>query len=335
MYILRPAKPDDLEAFFRLIHKSGTGITTLPNSSTSAEKRLHDSLLAFTTKTTKPIGLSYLFLLEDLESKTIGACCGIHDNVSHFDVYTYKIETLSLHQEFTKSIATTKTLHFVSGYSHASEICSLYLTPDWRQKGLGKLLSLSRFLFMANHPERFEQNVIAAMRGPIDAQGENPFWNAVCRKFLDIPYAEFALLVQENSKLLLDIIPKYPLYISMLPKEAQNSIGKVHSNTAPALNMLMDQGFSFTDHIDPGDGGPLITAETQNIKTIKSSQTFIVKILTDAPIESSRYIISNVKIEFRACIGEVSIDNSTATIHKNVAEALNLTIGDTIRIIEI
>lgn len=334
MYIIRPAKPDDFKGFVNLINKAGAGITTLPNSQAAAKKRLEESLLSFETKVIKPSDQNYLFLLEDLETKEIGACCGILGDVSCFDTYTYKIETVSLLQKFSQSAQTAKVLHFASGYSHASEICSLFLAQEWRKKNLGKLLSLSRFLFMANHPERFERNVIAAMRGAIDENGENPFWNAISRHFLDIPYAEFAQLVQSNPQVVLDVIPKYPIYISMLPKDAQEIIGKAHVNTIPALNMLIEQGFSFTDRIDPGDAGPIITAETKNIKAIKDSQVFLIKSITDSPIESLRHIISNVKVDFRACFATISVDNASATIEKNVADALGLTIGDTIRVIE-
>jgi len=335
MYVIRPAKPDDFEGFFNLVKKTGAGITSLPNSQQTVKKRLEESLAAFENKEAKPTDQNYVFLLEDLETGEIGACCGILGNTNFFDLYSYKLETISLIQKFPQSIPTINTLHFVSGYNHASEICSLFLALEWRKKSLGKLLSLSRFLFIANNLERFEQNMIAVMRGAIDVHGENPFWNAISRHFVDLSYGEFSQLIQADSKALLDVIPKYPIYVPMLPKEAQEIIGKTHANTIPALNMLLSEGFSFTDHIDTGDGGPIISAETAHIKTVKDSQVYLIKSVVDSPIESPRYIISNVKMDFRASFGNVLIDNSAATLEKKVLDSLKLNIGDTIRIIEI
>ncbi|MFH7127688.1 arginine N-succinyltransferase [Klebsiella pneumoniae] len=55
-------------------------------------------------------------------------------------------------------------------------MCTLFLDPQWRKEGNGYLLSKSRFLFMAAFRERFNEKVVAEMRGVIDEQGYSPFW---------------------------------------------------------------------------------------------------------------------------------------------------------------
>ena len=56
-----------------------------------------------------------------------------------------------------------QTLALVEEHNGPCEIGSLFLHPDYRRNGTGRMLSASRFLFMAEHKHRFETQVIAEM----------------------------------------------------------------------------------------------------------------------------------------------------------------------------
>ena len=62
-----------------------------------------------------------------------------------------------------------QVLHLVRQHSGPCEICSLFLAPEHRRAGgnLSRLLSLSRFLFMAEFAKTFEPTVIAEGPGVI------------------------------------------------------------------------------------------------------------------------------------------------------------------------
>ena len=110
-----------------------------------------------------------------------------------------------------------RTLTLVEEHNGPCEIGSLFLHPDYRRDGNGRLLSLSRFLFMAEHRQRFEPQVIAEMRGVIDDQGRSPFWDAVGKHFFEIDFPKADYLSMVNKKFIADLMPRHPLYVPLLP----------------------------------------------------------------------------------------------------------------------
>src|SRR6202012_5011720 len=117
----------------------------------------------------------------------------------------------------------------------------LFLAPAYRKDGNGRLLSMSRFLFMAEHPDYVDPTIIAEMRGVVDDQGHSPFWEAVGRHFFDIDFPTADYLSMVNKRFIADLMPKHPIYITLLPREAQAVIGKVHDQTEPAMAMLQQE----------------------------------------------------------------------------------------------
>ena len=67
-----------------------------------------------------------------------------------------EIETSTIHSYLLKVHKEAKTLHLVQEHNGPCEIGSLFLHPDYRKGGNGWLLSLVRFLFMAEH-RQFEK----------------------------------------------------------------------------------------------------------------------------------------------------------------------------------
>jgi arginine N-succinyltransferase len=116
-------------------------------------------------------------------------------------------------------------LHLVSDHSGPCEIGSLFLHPDERKKGWGRLLSCCRFLFMAEFSDPFEDTVIAEMRGVVDVQGRSSFWEALGRRIFDIDFPKADYLSMKNKKFIADLMPKHPIYTMLLPEEAQSSLG--------------------------------------------------------------------------------------------------------------
>lgn len=55
--------------------------------------------------------------------------------------------------------------------------------PEWRKEGNGYLLSKSRFMFMAAFRDKFNDKVVAEMRGVIDEHGYSPFWQSLGKRF--------------------------------------------------------------------------------------------------------------------------------------------------------
>jgi arginine N-succinyltransferase len=211
-----------------------------------------------------------------------------------------------------------------------SEICALFLERSARKEGLGRLLSFSRFLFMAAFPERFEEEVIASLRGFIDGDGNAPFWEGVGRHFFGLEFAEALKMLEQGHEFISENLPPYPIYLSLLPKEVQEAIGKTFPNTKPALEMLYGEGFKATQYIDIFDAGPIIKAKRSSIRTIREARKATVVISRDE-MQGRAWLMSNGKMDFRACMGNLEIiDNERVMIPEKNAHLLNIADGDSI-----
>lgn len=162
-----------------------------------------------------------------------------------------------------------------------------------------------------------------------------------------MPYIEADRLTGTGIKQFIsDMMPRYPLYVSMLPKEAQAVIDKVHKDTEPALAMLEREGFRSHGYIDIFEAGPMVECELSKIKSIrKSSKHTIDKIVSNlgsSPNNSNKkekydnlYLISTTSLDFRVCIGKLNYneENDEVTIAEDVAEALNVNKNNHIRFV--
>jgi arginine N-succinyltransferase len=330
MYIIRPILLSDYQAYVDLAFAAKLGMLTMPKNPELLKQYLHNSVTTFLGQRSDES--FYLFVLENTETKEIGGVSGIYTHIGmNSPRHYYRMENVDL-QPYG-SLPIVKQLHVLKPIAVSrgpSEICSLFLAPHFRKEGLGKLLSLSRFLFIANFSDWFEQEIIAEMRGYVNNDNTNAFWDCVGRNFLNISYPELIQTQHQGMEFIPHIIPEYPIYLELLPPQAQEVIGKVHDNTCPALKMLQNEGFAPCGLYDLFDAGPLIKAETKKIRTIAERQTVVMEGATMHPMVSPFYIISNDKIDFRACLSPLNFTTPTsATLPINIAQELNLQLGDT------
>src|SRR5688500_10218982 len=334
MYVIRPITLDDLPALLELTRQTGFGLTTLPHDEKLLKRRIKESLRGFEklTDDDPPIGETYLFVLEETATSQVCGTCGIVSKVGGFEpFYSYRIET-SIHQSAVLNVRKEiKTLHLLEQHSGPCEIGSLFLSPKHRAAGNGRLLSLSRFLFVANNPLYFDPIVIAEMRGVVDSSGHSPFWEGVGRHFFDVDFPKADYLSMVNKRFIADLLPKHPIYVPLLPKEAQAVIGEVHPDTRPALRILQEEGFTTTDHVDIFEAGPVVQAGLRDIRTFRESRKLPVAAVTDHVVESEPYVVANTSVNFRAAVGNVAIEDNAATLRRDLAAALQVKEGDTIR----
>lgn len=131
-------------------------------------------------------------------------------------------------------------------------------------------------------------------------------------------------------------MPKYPIYVSLLSKEAQAVIGKVHEKTRPALALLQSEGFSNTGYVDIFDAGPTVEAKVEHIRTVRSSRRLQVQI---GPVSAGQpYMVSNTKLQdFRATwlYLQLEEDSDIVTLPVEYAELLQVSNGDWVRLARI
>ena len=343
MLIVRRVNESDLDALFDLILRSEYGLTTLKISKEALAARIEKSIFAFQQKNSKPDGLPYVFVMEDLGKGEIVGTCSIYSKVGGFEpLYNYQIKQSRHASDDLDVEKNIDVLHLHAVHDGPTEIGSLFLSPDYWGSGHGRLLSLSRFLFMAEFSERFESEVIAEMRGVVDEQGKSPLWSALGSYFFQIDFPKAETMSSKSKKFIADLMPQHPIYIPLLPKEAQAVIGQVHDHTRPALAVLKKEGFEFRDFVDIFDGGPTVHCGLKEIRSVHESRSGTVKTIkpqtcpppTDPANESSSpelQLISNCRLDYRCCLGEISWSGTDAELDEISALRLNLTVGDTVR----
>jgi arginine N-succinyltransferase len=334
MVVIRPVREEDLGQLIELAGTAGFGLTSLPKDEELLGKRIAQSLRSFRIKPDQPGGELYLFVMEDPDAgKIVGTSC-IVSKVGGFEpFYAYRIKT-SVHESAALGIRKEiPTLHLVVAHSGPCEIGGLFLGPDYRKHGNGRLLSLFRFLFMAEHAESFEPMVIAEMRGVVDEGGHSPFWEALGRHFFDMEFPKADYLSVKDKRFIADLMPQCPIYIPILEKRAQEVIGRVHDSTEPALKMLRDEGFKYTGMVDIFEAGPLISCRLNDIRIVRESRNTTVEGIVTEEIESERFVIAGMSEEFRATMGPAEfLPGRGARLTEAVADALRIGPGDRVRI---
>ncbi len=333
MVFIRPIRTADVDALVDLAGQSGYGMTTLPPDRAVLQRRIEESELAFSLKMEKPRGETYLFVLEDAASGKAVGVCGIVSKVGGFDpFYSYRIREQRHHSTMLKVDKNIPMLELTVNYDGPAIVGSLFLLPQFRKNSNGRLLSLARFVFMAQFPRRFDSHVIAEMRGIIDANGRSAFWDAVGRHFFDLDFPQADYLTMEDKEFIANLMPKHPLYIPLLPLAAQQVIGKVHPDTQPALKILTDEGFTFEKLVDIFEAGAVYGCDVMEVRTVRESRQAIYRSPASLAQAPEDYLISNGRMAFRACKAAIQrVDDKSINLDSDVAKQLDLAPGDPVR----
>lgn len=334
MLVVRPVSLRDLDALVELTRSVGHGLTTLPADAGFLRRRILKSLRSFEGMSDQPAGEAYLFVLEDTSTSKVVGTSGCVSKVGGFEpFYAFRIET-TVHE--SKSLGVRKeiaVLHLVAEHNGPCEIGSLFLCPSVRGGHNGRLLSLTRFLFMAEHPQCFDPLVLAEMRGIIDTAGRSPFWEAVGKHFFDIDFSRADYLSVINKRFMAELMPKHPVYITLLPPEAKSVIGMVHDQTRPALRMLECEGFAWTGMVDMFDAGPIVTCPLKDIRVVRESQRLTVADLAQTEVVGEAQLVTNARSDFRATAAPVErIAEGGVRLSAESAGALGIDIGDAVRV---
>jgi len=336
MIIIRPIQNSDYDALHRIAVESGHGFTSLPVNEKLLKNRISHAEVSFKSSVTEPGKEGYLFVMEDTETGAVVGTSGIEAAVGLDDAfYHYHLGKVVHSSRELNIYNTVETLSLCNDYTGASEICTLFLSESHRKNSNGRFLSRVRFLFMAEHTERFAETVIAEMRGVSDEDGSSPFWKWLEEHFfsLDFPTADYLTGIGKKV-FIAELMPKYPIYVNLLSPEAQQVINKVHPKTVPALRLLEAEGFSRRGYVDIFDGGPTVETQTALVKTVCQSQQ--CQVLIGEVATDNNYIICNRKVAgFRATQAAVLLRETAnqVVVSQAVADALMVNEGDWVRLI--
>lgn len=333
MLVVRPAGPADLDHLLELAILSGPGFTSLPEDPDQLAERLDLSRDSFHGKM-EPQERWYTLMLEESETGdvdgigSVKAAVGLKRPFFSFRVVNNAQSSPSLGIKLEQ-----KTLVLVNECTGWTEVGSLFLKADRRKGGAGRLLSQSRYMLIGAEPELFNDNVLAELRGVFTPDGACPFWDHVAHKFFPMEFDEADRMTGSTDKqFILDLAPRHPIYIDLLPEPARAVIGKVHPQGVPAMALLESEGFRPNGLIDIFDAGPTVSCQRDNIRTVRDARALTVAVADEVEAELPALISTNSVTAFRAVRQRTHIEGDVATLTRETADALKVRVGDVVRV---
>ena len=341
--LIRSAKADDLNELMQLSAALPPGMTSMPFEKSTWIKKLEAVEASLMDPPDPSVESVYLLVMEEIQSGRIVGTAGIVSGVGLTrPFYSYKLSKDFKVSEALDIKITNNLLNLVNDFSGETELVSLFLLPEFRSKYAGQMLSRCRFLFMSDFPERFSNVVFAEIRGWLDASGKSPFWEHLGRKFFNLPFARADFISAVNgSQFISDLMPKFPIYLELLPDEAVSVLGKPHDEAAPAKSLLEKEGFFYGGAVDIFDAGPVMECRREHIASMCDSRGKELLALSPSDLADDEgdavCLVSNCKLsKYRLTLTPIKLSGGEGIIlSPSAANLIEVEPGDRVRILEI
>ncbi|HEX6860151.1 MAG TPA: arginine N-succinyltransferase [Caulobacteraceae bacterium] len=332
MLVVRPAGPADLDILMELAILSGRGFTSLPEDEPTLRQRLELSEASFAGAVAAPEAW-YTLMLEDTEEDIVIGVAGVKAGVGlKRPFFSFRVVTLAQSSPILDLRFDHKALVMVNECAGWSEVGSLFLRPERRKGGAGRLLAQSRYMLIGAQPEKFAEMVLAELRGWFDEDGGCPFWDHVASRFFRLPFDEADMMsASTDGQFILDLAPRHPIYTELLPVAARDSIGKVHRDGEGARVMLERERFRYSGLVDLFDAGPTMTCPRDDIATVREARRMRLEI-GDVGGEEAVLLSSDEIARFRAVRVPALVKDEVAVVDKASAAALRIKPGEAVRV---
>jgi arginine N-succinyltransferase len=344
MLVVRATKETDLDAVLDMASKVGPGMTTLKPDRERLAARIEVACASFAEKI--PVHQrDYMFVMEDCSNGRVAGVCAIKAAVGLDEpFYNYRLG-IQVHSSRELNVFTRmETLYLSNDLTGSSELCTLYLNPEYRAGFNGKLLSKSRLVFLAQFPHLFNEKVIAEMRGFLLPDGTSPFYEGLGRHFfkLDFNYVDELTSIGKKA-FIAELMPRQPLYVAYLPQAAQDVVGQVHANTVPARRMLEQEGMYYEGYVDIFDAGPTLQARLRELRSVRESEFNIVDphvagshhgcdLAQPDAAKPEPYLVANTDLQnFRIIVSETQPVHGKIALSVQDQRLLACTSGDPVR----
>lgn len=274
MYVVRPVELTDIDGLESLAAVTMPGVHTLPKTRDKIAAAVERSIASFAAHVDIPSEESYLFVLERQASGEIVGTAAIFasagSNGTYFSFRNDVIQQVSRDLNISHSVHALTLCSELTGYSQLSA----FYVRDRAGAGIeAALLSRARLLFAVLAPHRFGDRFFVPLAGITDANGQSPFWDALGRKFFKMDFldAERVIGGARNRTLIVELMPHYPVYVPLLPGDAQAAMGQIHPDGELAFKLLTEEGFEADDYIDIFDGGPILQAHVNSLRSFCGS----------------------------------------------------------------
>ncbi len=323
---VRAAIDDDLQHLYEMAKLTGGGFTNLPPDRPALRAKLERSHAAFAREDGPLDDELFVLILENVETGEVRGTCQLFTQVGQrHPFYSYRLGTLTQASAELGRTFRAEMLTLTTDLEGSSEVGGLFLHPAERAGGLGMLLARSRYLFIAMHRARFADRILAELRGVIDEAGGSPFWDGLAGRFFGMNFQDADRFNAVNGhQFIADLMPKHPIYTAMLSETARAAIGLPHPSGRAAMRMLEHEGFRHEHYLDIFDGGPTMTARTDQVRAIRDAASSPI-VAVDRDGGTDALVAHGRLADFRCAFGKVRpIGSSGIVLSADTAAAIGV-----------
>lgn len=337
MFVVRPVENSDIPALEALAAVVTPGVHTLPRTRKTIERAVERSIASFAAQPDMPSEESYFFVLESTVDKSIAGTAAISATAgSSGTFFAFRNDVLSQVSRDLNISHNVHALTLCSDLTSYSQLSSFYMPERHSAGPEAALLSRTRLLFAAVAPQRFSDRFFASMSGITDIDGRSPFWEALGRKFFQMDFLEAERMIEgaRNRTLIVELMPHYPVYVPLLPGDAQAAMGQVHAEGELPFRILSDEGFEPDEYIDIFDGGPILQAHRNALHSFSQS---MARSVAAGPVnddaQKASYLVATAREDkFRSMLAECAVPDLSDRIvlSADVMRGLDVTAGDSV-----
>jgi arginine N-succinyltransferase len=330
-FLVREVHSEDLSDLYDLSRQFS--LLNLPSQKKVIQSLIEKSRSSFAGEL-EPSEALYLFVLEDLENGSVVGASQVKGKKGTPSIPNYSFK-ISKRELFSRDLGVGfihQVLKLRMDEDGPTEIAGLIVSRGYRQRPekVGKIMSLTRFLYIAQFREKFQNQLLAEMAPPLTDEGRSEFWEALGRRFTGMPYQEADALSHQSKEFIRDLFPQEDIYLCLLDASARLVIGRVSEQTRPALHLLEKIGFQYKDEIDPFDGGPHVVAKTDEVTFIKQASEIQMQKGEGVPFDHQFLVGVNTEEGYRAGQTAGCLINGQLWVPEKTLEALSLASGDSV-----
>jgi arginine N-succinyltransferase len=310
--VVRPAITADAPALHSLVLESEGALERFDDTPAAAAAAIAASEQTL-AGSAAPGEEGVLLVAEEAASGRVLGCIGLTGRVGLSEpFYDYRLGRVVHSSRPLRSYRCLDVLYLCNDLTGASEAHSLYVARAARRQGLGALLARAAQLFMAAHRETFADRTIVELRGKVDAAGRSPFWEAIGRHFFRVDQRRAERLVaQGNKAFIAELMPKHPVYVSLLPETARDAVGGIHDEIRSLAALLEADGFRFESHVDIFDGGRVLECRTSDLSGVAHARRLLGRPAASPADPREAWVAAGQGHDFRAVRSTGTVDATT------------------------
>lgn len=336
MWVARPAKRPDLSALLALAARARPHVHTIPRTAEAIEEAVLRSADALGREVDLPGDERYQMVLERPDGSLAGTAAIAATAGAAGAYFCYRNDVI---HHVSRDLGVSNNVHALtlnSDLTAHSQLSGFLAETGPGAASAGALLSRARLMLAAADRRRFADRFIACLPGRMRADHSSPFWDAIGRQFFQMDYlaAERALQGRRHGTLFVELMPHYPVYVPLLPAEAQEAIGQLHPAAAEPFELLGREGFEAERYVDLFDGGPVLEAHASRLRTLATARTLTAQCAEASapPGETCLVATTGPLAAFRCCLAHarITLDLGRVALPAPTLAALRIAPGDAV-----